>query len=47
MAKLRRQEEAGITKTLWRSEEVQAMAIVKARFDGADQVNYALSYQLG
>ena len=47
MAKLWRQEEAGIAKTLWRSEEIQAMARVKARFDGADQVNYALNYQLG
>ena len=53
MAKLWRREEAGIAKTLWRSEEIlwrseeiQAMARVRARFDGADQVNYVLNYQL-
>ena len=47
MAKLWRQEEAGIAKALWRSEEIRATARVKARFDGAGQVNYVLSYQLG
>jgi len=47
MAKLQRQEEACIAKALWRSKEIRAMARVKARFDGADQVYYALNYQLG
>ena len=47
MAKLWRQEEAGVTKALWWSEEIQAMVRVKARFDGAGQVNYALNYRLG
>ena len=28
-------------------KKIQAMARVKARFDGADQVNYALNYRLG
>ena len=28
------------------SEEIQAMARVRAHFDGADQVNYILNYQL-
>jgi len=46
IAKLRRQKGAYIAGTLWRSEEIQAMASVRAHFDGADQVNYILKYQL-
>ena len=44
MAKLWRQEEAGIGKNLWRSEEIQAIERVKARFDKADRVSYILNY---
>jgi len=47
MAKLQRQEEAGIAKALWRSKEIRAMTRVKARSDGADQVNYIFNSQLG
>ena len=47
MAKLRRQEEAGIAKALWRSKEIRAMARVKARSDGAGEVNCVLNSQLG
>ena len=47
IAKLWRQKEAYIARTLWRSEEVQAMARVRAHFDGADQVNCTLNNQFG
>ena len=46
IAKLRRRKGAYIAGTLWLSEEIQAMARVRAHFDGADQVNYILNYQL-
>ena len=46
IAKLRRQKGAYVAGSLWRSEEVRAMARVRAHFDGADQVNYILNYQL-
>ena len=46
IAKFRRQKGAYIAGILWRSEEIQAMARVRAHFDGVDQVNYILNYQL-
>jgi len=46
IAKLRRRNGAYVAGSLWRSEEVQAMARVRAHFGGVDQVNYILNYQL-
>jgi len=45
MAKLWRQEEADIAKSLWRPGKVQAMAgKSKTRFDEADRVSGVLSH---
>ncbi len=46
IAKLRRRKGAYIAGTLWRSEEIQAMARVRTHFGGTDQVNYIVNYQL-